>query len=326
MKQRKLFAKEQAVFSSMERTSRKLVYTKLLEGLSFEKIFSQYCEIISFEKRIKNQWHNELLTELSQAQFDGYIFLLYQKIKIKDHPLKKKKSKRVKQVYPKALGYRDAMRRQGTPSANAELFCSITREYLCRKEELNHLLEKMVNEHIEPSAIIDTLTAKYQEEDAKKQERKFLIYTIKYIKQQFNQKQEVPSALINIALDHRFISNRHIFDEQIDIICSTYGAYEDSSEAINVKKICYDFIEHAFLGYKKVDARLINFLFLGDWISLETNNLLYRAQDYLKEVGLNFLVFETIKRLYQKIDLSSDRRLSESDKMICSLYETFKYD
>ena len=46
----------------------------------------------------------------------------------------------------------------------------------------------------------------------------------------------------------------------------------------------------------------------------------------IKDMGLNFFVFETIKKMYTKIDFSQEKRLSESEKLICTLYEIFKYE
>jgi hypothetical protein len=51
---RKLSVREVAVFSNMERTSRKLVYFELANGMSFSDVLEKYCDIIAFEKQIKN--------------------------------------------------------------------------------------------------------------------------------------------------------------------------------------------------------------------------------------------------------------------------------
>lgn len=321
---RKLSAKEKPIFSNMERASRKLVYLELAEDRDFSEVMKKYCDIIAFEKRIKKQWDKNLLRELSSSKFDGYIFSLCLKIQTKIDIPHHKKGKRVKQVYPRALKYRDRLKFQGTPSRNAELFCQICKDYLQRKEDFNKRLSELMAKDVPTKEIIHRLTELYAEEDAKKDAKKFLIYALQYTKHGFKNKQPVAPALIETALDQNFISTPDIFEEQIDVICQTYDAYKDHTTAIEVKKICYEFIEKAFLKYKKVDARLINFLFLGDWISVGTSNLLCRAFKIIKERELNFFVFETIKKLYNKIEFSQEEYLSESEKLICTLYEIFK--
>ncbi len=323
---RKLSVREVAVFSNMERTSRKLVYFELANGMSFSDVLEKYCDIIAFEKQIKNQWDQDLLHELSAGKFDGYILSLCQKIQIKINWPQLKKGKRVKQVYLRAVNYRDRLQFQKTPSRNAELFCRICKDYLQRKDKFNKKLSDLISRNVPIETIIRQMTEEYAAEDAKKSAKKFLTYALQYTRHEFKIKQPVAPALIEIALNKDFITTPDIFEQQIDIICQSYEAYENSLMAIEVKKICYDFIEAAFLKYEKVDARLLNFLFLGNWISVETSNLLCRAFKVIKDRELNFFVFETIKKMYTKIDLSQEERLSESEKLICTLYEIFKYE
>lgn len=323
---RKLSIREVTVFSNMERTSRKLVYSELAGGMSFSDVLEKYCDIIAFEKRLKNKWDNNLLKELSQGKFDGYIFSLCQKIQLKAKQPENKKARRVKQVYPKAVRYRDRLQAQGTPSRNAELFCRLCQDYLQRKEDFNKKLSDLMGQNLPVDTIIRQMSDEYAAEDAKKEAKKFLLDVLQYTKHQFKNKQFVAPALIDIALDTNFITTPDIFEQQINIICYTYEMFESHPKANEIKKICYDFIETAFLKYEQVDARLINFLFLGNWISVETSNLLCRAFKVIKDMGLNFFVFETIKKMYTKIDFSQEKRLSESEKLICTLYEIFKYE
>lgn len=325
VQERKLSAKELPVFYNMERVSRKLVYMELCAGQDFTDVIKKYCDIIAFEKQIKNQWDKDLLSDMADCKFDGYIFSLYQKIKLKIESKHNKQGKRVKQVYPRAIRYRDRLKAQKTPSRNAEVFCQICKDYLQRKREFNRKLFNMMAQNMPVSDIILHLKGIYENKYACKDAKKFLNNTLNYIEHLFNSKQIVVPALIEIALDTRFINTPDIFDRQINIVCQTYNAYKDHTMATDVKKICYHFIETAFIDYEQADARLINFLFLGDWISVETSNLLCRAYKIIKERDLHFFVFETIKKLYNKIDFSQEKPLSESEKLLCTLYEIFQY-
>ena len=320
MAQRKLSLKEAAVFKNMERTSRKIVYKELEKGKEFSEILDQYCEIIAFEKKLKTLWHNNLIKILSDSGFDGYIYNLFQNICKKDEC----KRKRVKQVYPKALKYANKLSQKGKPSNQAELFIQITHDYLQKKENLNRDIEEMIEQKVPVSELIQKLFQKYEEEENKREEKIFLIQTIKHIKNQQKQKKIIAPELIKIALDSRFSYDNKVFKAQIEIMHQTYYFDDNSLRARKTKKICYDFIEEILLHQKRVSGEVISFLFLGDWISDETTKLLYRAKDILIETGLNYPVFHKIKRLYEKIDLSSEQKLNASEKLIITLHETFK--
>lgn len=326
VQERKLSAKELPLFYNMERGSRKLVYMELCAGQDFTDVIKKYCDIIAFEKQIKNQWDKDLLSEMADCKFDGYIFSLYQKIKLKIKSPKNNQGKRVKQIYPRAVNYRNRLKAQKTPSRNAEAFCQICKNYLQRKREFNKKLSDLIAQNMPPAEIIAHLKGIYETDEAYNDAKKFLDNALQYIEHLFKNKQVVVPALIEIALDTRFINTPDIFDRQINVICQTYKAYEDHAMATEVKQICYHFIETAFFKYEKADARLISFLFLGDWISVETSNLLCRAYKIIKERELHFFVFETIKKLYNKIDFSQKNPLSESEKLLCTLYEIFKYN
>ena len=140
---RKLTLREIPVFSNMERTSRKIIYAALCAGMTFDDVLLKYCDIFTFEKRIKNQWDEALLRELATCKFDGYIFTLYKKINLAVDRELRPKGKRVKQVYPRAVRYRDRLKQQGIPSRNAEVFCQLCKEYIDRQHAFNHKLFNM---------------------------------------------------------------------------------------------------------------------------------------------------------------------------------------
>ncbi len=160
------------------------------------------------------------------------------------------------------------------------------------------------------------------------EKRLYLLQTIKHLDFWQNNKLELSKINIPqlwIALNPEFSGELKIFHKQVEILNKTYGASTENSTTQKIKEINYHFISKIFRMGDKPCGALVQFPFLGGWISDETYHLFRDNKAFLDRFNLSDLVFSYLKPLYLELErkLQDGYVMSPSDGNITMLYKIF---
>lgn len=165
------------------------------------------------------------------------------------------------------------------------------------------------------------------EESARRrdEDQLFQLQVLKHVRNLQEYEKPIPVELLRIALQTEFSANRKILDVQCLLIYHIYDSQCD--KPLLVKQMCFDFIREVLTKITG-HVTLVHWLFLDDWISKETHDLLIDAYPMLCKLGMESTVYYKARKLYDTwhLERRSEEELTTPEKFVVDIITLYAKD
>lgn len=281
------------LFSRLPRASRKAAVILSEEEPNTDIILDFLAPFAELEKQVYDKWFLKLSRDVNDLRVDPETYAYQLVVKIRE----KKEGVNLEKIL--SLGERRMawQQQQGhRPSRVLGQVLDYVRAYLAKKRKFYSYAVSLIVE-LDMDGLKKEIA--FQEENSRRrdEDQLFQLQVLKHVRNLQEYEKPIPLELLRIAMQTEFSSNRKILDEQCLVVYHIYDSTCD--KPLLVKQMCFDFI-HEVLTKITGHITLIHWLFLDDWISKETHDLLIDALPMLLKLGMNSVVYYKALNLYNK--------------------------
>ncbi|MBQ8784910.1 MAG: hypothetical protein IJZ59_02580 [Alphaproteobacteria bacterium] len=308
---------EKIANAKMPRATRKVAVILSQLEKDTDIVLDLLAPFAEFEKALYDKWFLKMSRDINDLRVDPetYAYQLVLKIRNeKDVNLDKVVALAERRNYlQQSKGHR--------PSRILGQVMDYVKNYLRKYDEFyRYAVEYIKNFDMEG------LKNKVAEEEDKTrradEDRLFQLQVLKHLRNLQEYEKPIPLELLKIALDTEFSNNQKILQEQSLVVYHIYDSKLD--KPLLVKQMCFDFIREVLTSITG-NVTLINWLFLDDWVSKETYDLLTDAYPVLKKLGMGSVVFFKVRRLHEKwhLERRTDEELTTPERFVVDLLNLY---
>ncbi len=252
-------------------------------------------------------------------------------------------------VDPETYAYQLVLRIRNEKGVNLEKIVSLGEKRMAQQQKEGHRPSRMLGQivdfakvylakrqkfytyavpymvHLDYEGLEKEIAAHEESSRRRDEDQLFQLQVLKHVRNLQEYEKPIPVELLKIALQTEFSANRKILDEQCLMVYHIYDSQCD--KPLLVKQMCFDFI-HEVLTKITGHVTLVHWLFLDDWISKETHDLLIDARPMLRKLGMDSTVYYQARKLYDKwhLERRSDEELTTPEKFVVDILTLYAQD
>lgn len=306
--------------SKLPRACRKAAVT-LAEGEQDEEIVLEFLSsFVELETKTYEKWFLKMSRDVNDLRVDPETYAYQLVLKIRGEKglnLEKIVSlgeKRMKQQQKE--GHR--------PSRMLGQVIDIVKVYLAKRRKFySYAVPLMVA--LDYDGLKKAVAAHEESSRRRDEDQLFQLQVLKHVRNLQEYEKPIPAELLRIALQTEFSANRKILDEQCLMIYHIYDSHCD--KPLLVKQMCFDFIREVLTKITG-HVTLVHWLFLDDWISRETHDLLIDAYPMLRKLGMHSTVYYKARKLYDTwhLERRAEDELTTPEKFVVDILAFYAQD
>lgn len=298
---------------NLPRACRKAAVLLSQEEKNVELVMSFLEPFAEYEASLYHKWYLKMVRDINDLRVDPETYAYQLVVMVRDN--EKVNIEKVKALAEKHMAKQQVSGHR--PSRVLGQVIDALRAYLLKRDKFySYAVSYMLK--LDMDGLKESVLSQEESYRRRNEDQLFQIQVLKHVRNLQDYEKPIPMELLKIALLTEFSGNRKVLDLQCLVVYHIYDSHSD--KPLVIKQMCFDFIREVLTNITG-HATLIHWLFLDDWISKETHDLLVDAHPMLNKLSMCSVVYFKALKLYEKWQLNrrAVEQLTTPEKFVVNI-------